>query len=243
MADHLRAGGPPGHIVDIPPETVGRKFIENLGVLSALGLGDSRQRDCGSCVCSCCGTTPAQRRQRVVEGAQAEGITGYFQGGAKRDVNADHASALTTGKEVKRKCGRGGEIATYRQDGRLYEAEVCGIPPAGRTPCANLRPARRLIHINAQSSCRWGTSLHVVDFHSDYNCAHAATRIKQHLAEFQRQSCEVLRQPAALSSQLTKHPCLFTNAHATGGPPTPYPNRGARSGSSGRPIRACRRRR
>ena len=159
MADHLRAGGPYGtdQMVDIPTGTVGRKFIENLGVLSALGLEDARQRDCGSCVCFRCGTTPAQQRQRVVEGAQAEGITGYFRRGTESSVNADLAPAIASGKEAKRKCGRGGEIVAHRQDGRLYEAGVCGIPEAGRKRCANLQPARRLIHINAQRSCRWST--------------------------------------------------------------------------------------
>lgn len=33
---------PSGQMVNIPTDTASRKFIENLGVLSALGLGDAR---------------------------------------------------------------------------------------------------------------------------------------------------------------------------------------------------------
>ena len=69
----------PDHVVDIPPETVAGKFVENLGgLMRRLASETPARRVPSPRECRFCEITPAGCPERVAEGAPEEGVTDDF---------------------------------------------------------------------------------------------------------------------------------------------------------------------
>ena len=69
----------PDHVVDIPPEAVDRRFVENLGgLMRRLASEMSARRVPSPGECRFCEITPADCHERAEEGSPEEGLTGDF---------------------------------------------------------------------------------------------------------------------------------------------------------------------
>ena len=69
----------PDHVVDIPPEAVDRRFVENLGgLMRRLASQTPTRRVPSPGECRFCEITPADCPERAEEGSPEEGVTGDF---------------------------------------------------------------------------------------------------------------------------------------------------------------------